>query len=262
MKHDLVSIGTMLSLAAVVLLPTTAVQAALVVPAGNSLVLNDTDLNVTWTQDANLFKTLATASGSAANFVTTIINSVGGKIYDTQNVYDTPASSGYHTLKASDFNTTWGLMTWWGAQAWVGYLNSISYGGVAGWRLPTTSPAVAGYNQTDSELGHLFYTDLGGVADHPITITHNATYNLFNNVQSDEYWSGTENALLPENAWLFFTAAGYQNYFPKSSQFYAWAVRPGQVTSVPVPAAVLLMGSALFGFLGFGRRKAATLGIR
>jgi hypothetical protein len=34
-------------------------QAALVVPAGKPLVVNDTDMNIAWTRDANLFKTLA-----------------------------------------------------------------------------------------------------------------------------------------------------------------------------------------------------------
>ncbi|HVY70220.1 MAG TPA: hypothetical protein VHH73_09855, partial [Verrucomicrobiae bacterium] len=61
-------------------------RAALVAPAGNNLVVFDSDLNVFWTQDANLFHTQANSyNGGAAAFVTAVINASGGTINDTPN---------------------------------------------------------------------------------------------------------------------------------------------------------------------------------
>lgn len=69
---------------------------------------------------------------------TTLINSIisasGGVIHDTPNPYD---PSGTYTLSSNDFNTTNGTMTWWGAMAWVNYLNARNYGGSTQWALPT-----------------------------------------------------------------------------------------------------------------------------
>ena len=201
MKPETQSLGAVLSLAAALIFSTSA-QAALVVPAGNPLVVNDTDLNITWTQDANLFQTMAASNANLINDVLAAaphltISGVSTPVtYDTPNAYDTPADSGHYNLTAGDFNTGTGQMNWWGAQAWVNYLNSTSYAGQTGWRLPTTNPAVSGYNQTGSELGHLFYTELGGTAGSSIVTVHanTANYNLFSNIQSSVYWSGTEYA--------------------------------------------------------------------
>jgi len=270
-------------LAVVGLFSVSAAEAALVVPAGNGLVVNDTDLNIAWTQDANLFKTMATASGNAATFVTTIINSVGGKIYDTPNAFDTPAGSGYRSLAASDFNTGSGTMTWWGAKAWVGYLNSISYAGQTGWRLPgTTDTGTPGcnfsYSGTDcgynvdpdsSELAHVFHDELGNQSPYTTSGSFKggnsgvdwgvSNSGPFSNLQNYVYWSGTEYAPDPDTVWVLVTSSGRQLGGGKVDQYFGWAVRDGQVTAVPAPAAAWLMGSALLGLLGLGRRKAGTL---
>jgi hypothetical protein len=145
-----------------------------------------------------------------------------------------------------------GLMTWTQAVSWA---DNLVLGGYSDWRLPTTIPATYGYNQTGSELGELFYNELGGVAGSSITITHNANYNLFTNVQSYAYWSGAEYSPGSGNAWLFVTLNGYQSPSTKDYQYYAWAVRPGDVSAVPVPAAFWLFGSGLMGLLGFKRRS-------
>jgi hypothetical protein len=50
--------------------------------------------------------------------------------------------------------------------------------------------------------------------------------------------------------------AGDQGFHNKSIEYYAWAVRSGDVVSaVPVPATVWLFGSGLIGLLGIARRK-------
>jgi hypothetical protein len=42
------------------------------------------------------------------------------------------------------------------------------------------------------------------------------------------YWSGTEFASNPNDAWNFNTDNGNQNNDNKDNQFYGWAVRPGE----------------------------------
>jgi hypothetical protein len=140
--------------------------------------------------------------------------------------------------------------------------------GISGWRLPTTvqpdpncynqnqsAGYSYGYNCTGSEMGHLFYNELGGVLAQSIWTTHNSNYNLFTNVQSNPYWSATEYSA--NLAWQFSTNNGAQNTVTKGDYGYAWAVHPGDVGAVPVPAAVWLFGSGLLGLFGVARRKAA-----
>ena len=46
-------------------------------------------------------------------------------------------------------------------------------------------------------------------------------------MQADDYWSGTEYSLNPNNAWNFNFNNGNQNNDDKNNNNYAWAVRPG-----------------------------------
>jgi len=227
---------------------STGAQASLVARTGG--MVYDTVNNITWASDANLFKTQAAGN---ANLVSQIITANNGVIHDTPNFFD----NGTHTLTSSDFFTTTGTMTWWGAQAWA---NNLSLGGYTDWSLPTTVPAVEGYNQTGSQMGDLFYNQLGGVAGNSIATTHNDNYNLFTNVQH-VYWSGSEYAPFPNDAWTFFPTDGYgyQGFSVKYPQIwsiptYAWAVRSGDVAAVPVPGAFWLFGSAMVGLMGFKKR--------
>ena len=226
---------------------TSTVQAALIA-RGTDMVYDDVN-NITWASDANLFQTQA---ASNPNLVSEIIAANGGVINDTPNVYDTVPNSGTYTLTTADFNTSTGQMSWWGAQAWA---NNLSLGGYTDWTLPTTVPAVTGYNQTGSQMGDLFYNQLGGVANTSISTTHNAFYNLFSNVQSNVYWSSSEYAPYPYLAWNFITSNGFQATTFKSFQFHAWAVRPGDVAAVPLPGAVWLFLSGLIGLMSLKLRR-------
>ena len=173
----------------------------------------------------------------------------GGMVYDDVNKITWAADANLAQTSGYDAD---GKMTWSEAVAWA---DQLTLGGFTDWSLPTTVPAVTGYNQKGSQMGDLFYNQLGGVSSSSITTTHNGNYNLFTNVQSSVYWSGSEYATNPGFAWVFYTVDGRQRSYSKINQLYAWAVRPGDVAAVPVPGAFWLFGSAMVGLMGLKRRK-------
>ncbi len=244
----------LLTTAVLVLGVSTGAQASLVARAGG-MVYDDVN-NLTWTADANLFKTQA---ASNANLVSQIIAANNGVIHDTANTSDTPANSGTYNLTIADFTTSNGQMTWWGAQAWA---NNLTLGDVKGWSLPVEPTGT----NTTSQMGDLFHTQLGAVLgswndEESITnpTTYNANYNLFTNIkQSDHYWSSSEenvNAIGYDTSWID------PGSYTKGNRFYAWAVHTGDVAAVIAPAAVPLPGTVwlfltgLIGLPGLKRRK-------
>lgn len=168
------------------------------IPALNGQVVIDTDLNLTWLANANLAAT--------------------------------------ETFGVSGIGAD-GVMNWDTAQSWIDGMNTAGYLGFNDWRLPTTlqpdatcsyqAPGYSGaYNCTGSEMGHLFYTKLGGVAGSSILSSSDPDLALFQNVQSYYYWTGTEHAPDTNFAWRFTTSNGYQGARYKDGKLFAWAVRP------------------------------------
>ena len=201
---------------------------------------------------------LGLASSADAALIGRLAATPGGTDY--QAYYDTEADLTWladaNYAQTSGYDAD-GLMTWQAANDWAAQL---TVGGISGWRLPTTlqpdascggqSGSVSyGYNCTGSELGNLFYNALGNTAG---SLTNTGS---FSNVQSNYYWSATEYVLNTINAWDLYMGNGYQNYNFKSVSFYGWAVQSGDVSAVPVPAAVWLFGSGLLGLIGVARRK-------
>jgi hypothetical protein len=119
-----------------------------------------------------------------------------------------------------------GLMNWFEAKIWA---DNLVYAGYDDWRLPSalntdgTGPCQLD-NCTDSEIGHLYYTELGNVANGPLKNSLNSSGD-FQNLQSGIYWSGTEYAPMPDYAWHFHFSNGFQSIPNKSMNLYALAVR-------------------------------------
>jgi hypothetical protein len=150
-----------------------------------------------------------------------------------------------------------------------GYTTTINWS--TGWRLPATvdgsyvwgsdGTTTAGFNITTSEMGHLYYVSLGnkgyvatdGTQPQPGWGFINK--GPFSNLQAHDCWSGTEYSANPSFAWSFHFHNGLQGYGGKGAvDFYALAVRPGEVSAVPIPGALWLLGSGLVGLAGFRRR--------
>lgn len=211
--------------------------------------------------------TLIAALGLSSAANAGLVSRLGGQaIYDTDLHITWLVDANYAMTSGYDAD---GLMNWNDAMIWAA---NLSYGGYTDWRLPTTlQPDTAcslqtggdsfGYNCIGSEMGHLFYGEVGGLATASIITTHNSNYNLFQNLLSRNYWSGTEYSGVGYQdaslvAWGFSFAGGFQHEYGKVDARYAWAVRDGDVAAVPVPPAVWLFGSGLLGLIGIARRKA------
>ena len=133
------------------------------------------------------------------------------------------------------------------------------------WRLPTTlqpdascdsQPAggSSGYFCNGSEMGHLFYSELGGTAGLSILTSADPDLAKFTNLQAFYYWSGTEYAPNTGYAWTFRLSGGYQTVAGKSNGLYALAVSPGDVAAVPEAETYALMLAGL-GLIGWRMRR-------
>ena len=157
-------------------------------------------------------------------------------------------------------NLAGSLMTWENANSWA---TSLSYSEFdSGWRLPSAldqdgSWPCSLHDCTGSEMGHMFYNNLGGIA----LVDFTGNQGLLSNIQP-AYWSGTESSFTGletasdvDHAWTFRYDTGWQFHFDKNFGRAAWAVRDGDVPTVPEPTTLALITLGLAG-LRFRRKLA------
>lgn len=145
---------------------------------------------------------------------------------------------------------------WQDSMTWA---ENLDVYGVTGWRLPTLANGYGNAcNQPgapdSSELQHMFFTTLGNSISCGGGVSALSNTGPFTNVAM-WYWSNTLDSDFPAAALDFFTYQGVQSSHEGFKvALSAWAVRDGDVASVPEPGTIALLGIALAG-LGFSKRK-------
>jgi hypothetical protein len=178
----------------------------------------------------------------------TLINRGNGLIYD------------------SDFNITWyanannDFMSWDQAMTWAQNLSTPNPSGggfITGWRLPSAlNPDRSGpdlfFDVTGSEMGHLYYTELGNTAGYGGLINTGP----FGNLLPYLYWSNTlDLSFGAPVAWTFFFDEGFQDAHPLDGDFgiiphgfHALAVHDGDVGASSVPSITITTNPPLLSF--------------
>lgn len=216
--------------------------------------------HVTWTKDANLLGSMIASQGYS-----TVINAI---IAASPTISSTPSNfdgyTGTYNITAANFvkddqglGLPLGLTNWFGAMAFVNYLNSINYGGSNQWRLPTTrissgSDAAAAQNgaSTGEEYAELYYSELGRTYNQSSA----GPNSVFDNEQERAYWTGSQSLINADGALASSMNNGTQGLNYKGFVYYAWAVSPGQITAVPEPENLIMLLAGL-GFIAYAIRQ-------
>lgn len=241
--------GVALALAAGSLLAVSCAAQAALHDRGGGLIYDDV-LNVTWLQDANYAQTSGHDADGGMTWNDAIAWAAG------LSYFDSVRNATYSDWRLPSISPIDGV-TW---------NNIISYNGTtdAGFNISAAGTPYAG--STASELAFMFHQNLGNQSIYTPQVTPSSCgYALqtggtclentgpFMNLKSGSYWTGEEYGYDTTQAWEFRTDAGMQGAGYKvhpNNNFYAWAVRDGDVVAVPEADtwAMLLAGLGLVGW--------------
>ncbi len=219
----------------------TGVANATLINRGAGLIY-DTDLDITWLQDANYAKSSGYDADGKMNFQ-------NAKAWAEQLVF-----GGYDD---------WRLPK--GFPLGESYINSFKYDGSTDWGFNVTPET-----EKRSELAYLFYKELGNLSKYDTNgkARESGSYGLINTgpfinllSNTEDYWTGTVVKKGDGRALRFsFSdvgrggASGLKGRDYQSYEFNVWAVRDGDVTPIPEPSAIYLLGVGVCSIF-FTRRR-------
>jgi hypothetical protein len=209
---------------------------------GGGLIYDDV-LNLTWLQDANFAMTSGYDADGRMNWEGAVAWANG------LNFYDAVRGVTYSDWRLPSVSPVNGE-----------FINlNLAYDGStdAGWNVGAPDSIYPG--SVGSELAYTFHINLTNVGRYdtegnlrsnwspmPNVTFIDGTSGLpaeFWNIQPTDYWYDTDT--LPNDAFYFGFDVGTQFDGNKGNQFFAWAVRDGDVTPVPEQSSSILLISAL-----------------
>ena len=205
--------------------------------------------NVTWTKNGNLLGDWLNADG-----VTSVLQTIQSVVPAVTLTYSF-AGPQTHTLTAADFSGYWGVdgrATFYGAYAFVTYLNSIKYGGTIQWRLPNAvngvypspNPVLESYTKA-GDFGQLYYDELGASQGSGVNTSNPTALADFAGIQSAQYWStNVLSAYGITQPYGFNMNDGSQYFLNPDLGFYVMPVTSGRVPE-PTIAAWLIGGRVI-----------------
>jgi hypothetical protein len=195
--------------------------------------------NVSWLKNGNLL-----GSWIAARGVDAVFNDIVATVPTiTLTLGFTPQ---VHNVVRGDFDGWWGAnggTTFYGAYAFIQYLNAISYAGTNQWRLPNAdngvypNPLLTTYTKA-GDFGQLYYDELNS----PQGFGMEDPLGYFDGEVQAQYWSsrifpGT-NIVQPFG---FNVGQGRQDFLNPDLPMYVWPVTSGTITAVPESGAWVLI---------------------